>query len=377
MKSSSAETVHSLRDGRSKTQRRVDDPAYHHGSSSDRLSVCDQAVLLTVVYADLFDFPLKRDEISSRLVGHRFERAAVRESLERLTGRQLSCSGEFVFLDGRDDLVSVRRRRSDKAKALWNGARRYARWLARVPFVRMVAVSGSLAVDNSSESSDVDLFCITETNRLWIARLFFVALSKMTRLFPSIFPLYLCPNYVVSRAALRVEYENLFTAHEVLQAVPLFDTGVCRDFLRANDWARDLLPHLTSREHPLSDSVVEGSTAARAFERILSGRRGDLLNRLIHRAFTYFYRRRARQKGWHWDRLAPAYQRERYTVPEGGYASVIARLFRRRIEDVTGSAVPPSEIDRLFPVGQESEATCYDWSDLFSKEYGVEARDAA
>ena len=335
------------------------------------LTVCDRSVLLTVIYADLFDFPLTRDEVFDRLIGQGFRLHELSASLERLQKTYLSCEDGHIFLQGRGRLVGLREGRRQRADELWNEAIRYARWLARVPFIRMVAVSGSLAVDNSNGSSDVDLFCVTEARRLWFARLFIVPLSKLTRLLPSVFPLYLCPNYVLSLTALRIEDRNLFTAHEVLQAVPLFGRDVCMEFVQQNEWALGLLPnlHSTSR-HPSRCELVK-PYSTRRLERIFGGRAGNVLNDIAYRTFTGFYRWRARRNGWDWTRLEPAYQLERYTVPEGGYVSVIAGLFRSRVQEVMNESLATAEIDRLFPNRHHPFPVCYDWETLFHTEYGA------
>ena len=341
------------------------------------LNGCDRSVLLTVIYADLFDFPLTRAEMFDRFIGQGHSSEELSASLERLKKTYLTQEDGHIFLRGRGRLVALRQGRRERADELWNEAIRYARWMARIPFVRMVAVSGSLAVDNSNGASDVDLFCVTEARRLWFARLFIVPLSKLTRLLPSIFPLYLCPNYVLSLTALRIEDRNLFTAHEVLQAVPLFGRDVSVDFVHQNEWARALLPNLRSRRRHLSWDVPAKPYSTRRLERVFSGRFGNVLNEIAYRAFTGFYRWRARRRGWDWGRLRPAYQLERYTVPEGGYISVIGALFRRRVQEVAKEAFVPAEIDRLFPDRHHPLPACYDWETLFHSEYGTSMPEAS
>ncbi len=344
---------------------------------AEELSGCDRAVLLTAIYADLFDYPLTADEVYDRLIGRGFGRRDLAASLDRLRERYLSLRDGFTFVQSRGHLVGLRRARRRRSEELWSGALRYAQWLACVPFVRMVAVSGSLAVNNSNGTSDVDVFCVTDARRLWAARLFIVPLSKLTRLLPSIFPLYLCPNYVVSMEALDVRDRNLFTAHEVLQAVPLYGGDVYRKFVQRNRWACRMLPNLRWEAVQKDQLDTAKPAATRLIERILGGRAGDVLNRFVYRSFTAFYRWRARRNGWDWNRLSTAYQLERYTVPEGGYASVIADLFRERTRDITKGAISASELNLLFPDGQHEDPACYDWKALFRKEYSSGVTEAA
>ncbi len=344
--------------------------AARHGPSP--LSDLERAILLTVLYADLFDYPLTEDELYQRLVCVASDRAAFERALTALVGPYLVAAGGYLVWIGREHLVAVRDHRRQAASGLWASAQRYARWLARVPFVRMVAVSGSLAVHNAENNSDIDLFCITTPNRLWLARTFIVPLSKLTRRLPRRFPLVLCPNYILTLDALDVEDRNLFTAHEVAQTVPLFGGDVYDRFLQANRWIRDFLPHtrLEDRSHGMHEPTRPWFT--RGIEQLLRGRLGATLDRLMHRLFVTFYRKRAERAGWPWRQLAPAYQRNRYTVPEGGYARAIHRLFVQRVHERLNGQIPPGALERLFVFSdEESTPTVYDWEGLFAEDYGV------
>lgn len=336
------------------------------------LSDLDQAILLTVLYADLFDYPLTQEEAYQRLIRLTTDRVLFSEALSTLTGTYLTATAEgYITWLGRERLVAVRRRRERIAQDLWTQARRYAQWMARVPFMRMVAVSGSLAVQNAEARSDIDLFCITAPNRLWLARTCIVPLSKLTRLLPRRFPSYLCPNYILALNDLDVDNRNLFTAHEITQAVPLWGGAVYRRFLHENTWVRTFLPDTRFERpaHTLQEPTPPWYT--RWVEQTLRGSLGDAFDRLAYRIFTAFYRRRAERAGWSWARLAPAYQRSRYTVPEGGYARVIHRLFSERVRERLGTQHTAHDLEDLFSFPQDaSDRPVYDWEERFAEDYG-------
>lgn len=328
----------------------------------------ERGIVLAVVYADVFDFPLTHDELFSRVVGVAVDRQEFLRCLRRLDGDVLRNTGRYICLRGREEILALRTRRARRTAPTWRAAHRFARWLRYVPFMQSVAVSGSLAVGNVGRTGDVDLFCITSRNRLWISRLFLVPLSKATR--STFFGCYLCPNYLLDEASLLVADQNLFTAHEVRQAVPLWGSDVHARFLRANRWAARMLPNwkactgsVGSQPRPL---------VRRLLEQILRGRVGDFFNRCAHSLFVYGYKLRARRRGWSWRTLAPAYQIGRYTVPEGGYSRVVADVFRRRLRAVTGDRISEKDVEALFPPSASSQAV-YDWKGLFFAEYGFEA----
>ena len=193
----------------------------------------DAAVIEALAYSDVFGWPLTAAEV------HRFlavpaQRAEVLASLgsARLVA---SVDGHWV-LRGREQLVAERRRREAVSRTLWPKVERSARMLARIPWVRMVAVSGSLALNAARPGDDVDLFIVTDDGRLWVSRALAIAAGRLA-------PLTLCPNYLVSMSALEFAERDIYTANELAQLVPLFGAQVYTELLERNRWYRDLLPN--------------------------------------------------------------------------------------------------------------------------------------
>ena len=89
-------------------------------------------------------------------------------------------------------------------------ARQVAKFLSRFPFVRSIAVSGSLSKYYADKDTDIDFFIITASNRLWIARTCMHILKKLSFLFGR--QHYLCMNYYIDEKALEIQEKNIFTA---------------------------------------------------------------------------------------------------------------------------------------------------------------------
>jgi hypothetical protein len=208
-----------------------------------QLSGVQQAAVRTLLYFDIFHYPMRADEIE-RFLGLPAEEA--RELQDDLTG--LVEEGTIKQHDGffgfGDLVATIGRRRADNARAekRMRKARGMSRFIGRFPFVRGVMLSGSISKGCLAEDGDIDYFVITEPGRLWIARTLLIAFKKLF-LFNSRKDF--CVNYFVDLDHLAIEDRNLFTATEVLTLAPTFNGSVCKRFFAANTWANGLLPNIT------------------------------------------------------------------------------------------------------------------------------------
>jgi hypothetical protein len=218
----------------------------------------------TVAYADIFEYPLTADEIHRYLIGMRAGRGTVRGLLSRGLPGGLVRSGRYFSLAGREHTVDTRKIRMADATSYWRKAVHYGRRMSHLPFVRMVAVTGALAMDNNADG-DIDYLVITEPGRLWLCRALIVGLVRVAARSGT----ELCPNYFLSERAMVLEERNLFTAHEVTQMVPLAGLATYQQLRDLNRWTERFLPNAGGTPRRLS--TVE-PTPHRLFEGALRSR---------------------------------------------------------------------------------------------------------
>jgi hypothetical protein len=201
----------------------------------------EQAIVNTVAYVDSFDYPLTPAEIHRYLIRLPISSGKLFQTLHggALVPHRLQKSGDFYMLPGRDEVLQVREERRQVAERLWPAAVYYGRWIAGLPFVRMVAVTGSLAVDNVGFPEDIDYFVVTADDHLWICRAFVILIVRWA----AQRGLSLCPNYFLSESALRLSTRNLYTAHELTQMVPIDGLEVYHTMRRLNPWTYRFLPN--------------------------------------------------------------------------------------------------------------------------------------
>lgn len=241
----------------------------------------ERAVLETVAYSDVFDYPLRADEVHRYLHKVHSTMEATAASLAKWSapGGALAQRHGFYMLRGREGLVDVRRTRTLHAARLWPVAVYYGHLIAALPFVRMVGVTGSLAWDNIDQEGDIDYLIVTEPDHLWTCRWLVAVLVQLTRLKG----VRLCPNYVVSKRALTLGEPNLFAAYELMRMTPIAGFAVYRRLRRANRWAARLLPNAVEPQgHPRLARTARKRALARlahGAERLLRSPLGTLLER--------------------------------------------------------------------------------------------------
>ena len=121
------------------------------------LTATARHVLRTLLYYDIFSYPLRAEEISNNIGGSRCSRADLQNVLEEL------CEEELIFRSGGyymlhdDSSMKVRREKGNAlAQKRLPLAARMSGLISSFPFVRGVGISGSLSKNYMDEKSDID-----------------------------------------------------------------------------------------------------------------------------------------------------------------------------------------------------------------------------
>jgi hypothetical protein len=246
----------------------------------------EQAFLRSVLYAAVFDYPLTADQLHEALIGVRARPDDIARWYEQSYTLQqvIDVSDGYFFPRGRRDLLDLRHAREVISRSVLKELRQPLALVLRMPFVRMVALSGSLAHLNASGEADLDLFVITRPNRVWSVT---ATLLLLARLFG--WRRQLCLNYVISETQLAVEPADLFSANQIVHLRPLAGETVYRRFIAANPFVQAFYPNFTPRA--VDRGRADG--ARRMLERVLDGSIAPLYERLCRFAYRWHLRRRA------------------------------------------------------------------------------------
>lgn len=249
------------------------------------MSSIEDAILRTILYADVFSFPLTVPELHHFLIAPMpISRAQIESALRTspwLATALHEVDGYWVCA-GRGDLVAVRQQRERAAASLLPAALYWGRWMARLPFVRMVAITGALAVRNCADDrDDLDYLLVTAAGRVWLTRLLAVVIVRVARLRGVI----LCPNYVVAETALTQQRRDLFVAHEIAQMLPVYGRAVYDAMRQHNGWVSGFMANADDPLYATGEYTMGGGwrEIKRLAETMLAGKPGDALEAWEHR----------------------------------------------------------------------------------------------
>lgn len=252
-----------------------------------------EAIAQTLKYFDIQDHPLTLLEISKYLLrqesGIRYKLFEILEAVESMS--EVETFNGFYYLKGRKAISQKRWQSSLYSTPRMNRAQKFLPFMRHLPFIRAVAVSGSEAINNSGEGSDIDLLILSAPRRIWLARVFATAYFQvlgMRRHGPLVANRF-CLNHYIEQGKELAYDRNIYTAIEYVSLIPYFGGRNIYDFQKRNlPWISEYLsqPMLELKETPLP------SAFQRTFEALLANKAGDSLERMA----GYLQQRRIRKE---------------------------------------------------------------------------------
>lgn len=233
-------------------------------------------VIRTLLYFDIFNYPLTEEEIIQ------YHPVLIKEgeiaiALSGLIENKFVFENELFFSVQPDPYMIGRRKRGNKLAAdMLPVARKYSKLIFGFPFVQAVMLSGSMSKNYMDKESDIDYFIVTEPGRLWLVR-GLLALYRRAFLFNS--HKFFCTNYFVDTQSLEIEEKNIYTAFETATLNPIYGRELYQQFYSKNTWLKMHLPNHT--EYQASFTSEEKGFLKRAGEKMLSGKLGERLDLLV------------------------------------------------------------------------------------------------
>jgi hypothetical protein len=247
-------------------------------------------VLKTILYFDVFSYPLKEEEIVllSRDNNNDLQTLSALKELHKQG--IVKNKDDFYYIE---DSSKIERRKKGNilAEKRLKTAMRYSRIMSWFPYVRAIMLSGSISKGYMGENDDIDYFIVTQPGRLWITRTFLT-------LFKKIFLLNsyrnFCINFFTDADNLGVKERTRYAATEIVFLLPIFNLSMYRKILIDNPWVKSYYPEFEKKNN---DCIENEIWLKKWIEKLLNNRLGDKLEDFLFRKSVKFIQRKYSKLG--------------------------------------------------------------------------------
>ncbi|MEA3449608.1 MAG: hypothetical protein U9Q85_01365 [Patescibacteria group bacterium] len=215
------------------------------------ISKKEASILKTLVFFDMFDFPLTAFELwqYSCIECDLGELIAVLDNSEYLK-RKISVKNIFYCLRDREEIISIRLARYHSSARKFKKAKSFIYLFRLFPWIEMIAMANVIGADNLRDESDIDLFIITSSKRIWITRFFCILITKLfnARPKPGKKRDKICLSFYVARDGLNLKNlmlaDDVYFKHWLISLMPLLDRkNTYKKFIKKNFWIKKDFPN--------------------------------------------------------------------------------------------------------------------------------------
>jgi len=209
-----------------------------------------KSILETVAYYDVLSYPMTSFEIWKYLLtrndiadGDDSEIVLsdiVRELNEDELKKHIGQHHGFYFLKGRNELADERIKRNKISEEKIRIIEKVVKALRFVPFVRMVAVTGRVAMKNAKKKSDLDLLIVIEEGKIFTGRLLATGLVHLIgkRRYRNKIKDRICLNHFITTGSREIMLKDLFSSSEYFFMLPIFGQEEYDKFRKDNSWIK-------------------------------------------------------------------------------------------------------------------------------------------
>lgn len=159
---------------------------------------------------------------------------------------------DFLSVTDNRTIIDRQQEKEELSDSLLSRGEKLLLFLSRLPFIRYIGVSGSVAARNPTlqyskrgkSYVDLDLFVITRSNCLWPLFLLERLLTNAIKIVKGYH--FYCFNYVTDESFLEVYNKNFFTATEMTNLKTVYDDGVFASFIEKNMWSEKYYPKIVT-----------------------------------------------------------------------------------------------------------------------------------
>lgn len=232
----------------------------------------EKAIVRTLLYSDIFNYPLSEEEVWKFLISNKNINKTIFDSKIKKINSVVFRKDGFLHIEKKASTISERTDKFKESQKKYSLAYKTIRKLFIIPSVIFVGISGNLSMMNAGRYDDIDLFVITKKDTVWITRLLLIfclkILGKHRKRTDKKVADKFCLNMIVDedKLSLSKNLRSLYTAHEIVQLKPVMQRGnIYERFINCNKWIQSYMPNVveqisnqkieTSRKIPLENLI--------------------------------------------------------------------------------------------------------------------------
>lgn len=212
---------------------------------------CLDALRQTLLYAHIFNYPLKRNELWYYLKTHvNIKKSDFYQMLNFIPEDIESVDGYYFFTGYRHGIKDRKKRESFSNTKIFI-AKNVTKLLSIIPTILYVGISGSLSMRNAGENDDIDLFIITKKNSLWSTRLLILLILQLLGMRRSRNSNNrrnkICVNMLIDETQLTFakNRRDIYTSQEIAQLKTLYSRdNTAYKFYLSNEWIKKFMPNI-------------------------------------------------------------------------------------------------------------------------------------
>lgn len=219
----------------------------------DQNSKLETDILNTVIYFDIFDFPLTSFEIWKNLYSK--EKCNLKEIIDildnsSLVQEKLDKKESFYFLKNREDIITKRKNNYIISYNKYKKGIKFIKLISHFSCFKSIFISNNMSIDNSKNESDIDLFIVSRKNKIWTSRFISAFIAKILGLRPTekIKKDKICLSIFIDQKDLNLKKvcskKDTHFLYWINQIVPIFDpSNIYKKFVNENSWIKEDLPN--------------------------------------------------------------------------------------------------------------------------------------
>lgn len=249
------------------------------------------SITKTLGYFDLFSCPLTQEELYTYLFAPQekvsFDTFVRRlDTMQESKEKQFEMCGGYYFFSGREEIIAMRERRVWYIEKKLRIARRAAKIIRSVPFVKAFFVCNQIQI-GVTKKSDIDVLIVVEQGKLYSTRLFITFLLSLFRLRRGKKKITdrICLSFYVTDngldfSNLKIADPDVYFIHWLTTLIPVYDPqNYLQKIFSQNTWASQHLPHAfqplsRGKEWKIKDNRLT-LFVKKTLEKILKTRMGE------------------------------------------------------------------------------------------------------